>query len=219
MTDKKERAVVLREQGFTYAQISNLMDGVVSLDWCKRNLRDAPTNKPTFDSLVATLVDRANSTEGCSNKEATRIIKCLLDYTPTKDGIRHIKSLARKLGAVFTNPLKRVEGVAYEPKEYYVYAVEVDNIFIYIGKGYKSRWEHVVSGTSHVYELNRLHFTNQQVRIVALQDNLGSRQAHWFEQSCILKYQPEFNIRGSGNVFETESYELDERYGIIYDRK
>lgn len=193
------------------------MNGAVSLDWCKRNLKSTTIIKPDYSVLISILLDKSEL--GCTNKEATTIIKAHLDYAPTKDQIRYIKDLARKMGAVFTKPKKLTEGSLYQPNEYYVYAVEVDSSFIYIGKGYKERWQHTISGTSHVYELNRLHFTGQSVSIICLLDNLNSRQAHWFEQNCIVKYQPEFNIRGSGVIFETESYDLDEDYEIIYDGK
>lgn len=195
------------------------MHGAVSVDWCKRNLKSTTIIKPDYDVLIDTLVGKSQSELGCTNKEAAVIIKTYLEYAPTKDQIRYIKGLARKAGAVFTKSEKAYKNSLYLPNEYYVYAVEVDSSFIYIGKGYKERWQHTVSGTSHVYELNRLHFTEQAVRVICLLDNLNSRQAHWFEQNCIVKYQPEFNIRGSGVIFENESYDLDEDYEVIYDGK
>lgn len=39
MIDLKEQAAALRRQGLTYAQISSTLDGALSVDWCKRNLK------------------------------------------------------------------------------------------------------------------------------------------------------------------------------------
>lgn len=39
MTELKEKAIALRKVGLTYAQISSALNGAVSVDWCKRNLK------------------------------------------------------------------------------------------------------------------------------------------------------------------------------------
>ena len=39
-----------------------------------------------------------------------------------------------------------------------IYYAVYKNIIVYIGSGAPNRKNHVTSGTSHVYELNRLHF-------------------------------------------------------------
>lgn len=219
-TDIKEKAIALRKDGLTYKEIVIEMDGLVSLDWCKRNLKSKSVlNGERFDykNVVSLLVAKAASEEGCTNKEAVKIIESVLGCKPPKDRLRYLKDLARKQGAEFIKSIKATRVEAYQPSEYYVYAVEIDGVFIYIGKGYKTRWEHTVSGVSHVYELNRLHFDEQPLIVICLAQNLTSRQAHWFEQNCITKYNPEFNIRGSGEIFNTEDYQISEEYKLIYE--
>lgn len=54
--------------------------------------------------------------------------------------MRYLKDLARKQGVDFIKPTKAIRKALYQPVNYYVYAVEVAGIFIYIGKGYKGRW-------------------------------------------------------------------------------
>lgn len=222
MNEIREQAESLRKQGLTYKQIVSTLDGAVSVDWCKRNLKSTTVSqgdKVASRTIVDQLISKASSEFGCTNKEALKIAENVFGFKISKDRLRYLKDLARKEGVDFIKPTKAIRKALYQPVNYYVYAVEVAGIFIYIGKGYKARWEHTISGTSHVYELNRLHFHGKGVTIVCLLDGLDSRQDHWFEQSCILKYQPEFNIRGSGEVYNTESYELEEAYHVIYNLK
>lgn len=218
--DRKKIAQQLREEGLTYPQIVIATNGLVSLDFCKRNLKGKSVLKGErfdYNNLVSLLVAKASSEEGCTSKDAVKIIESVLGCKPSKDRLRYLKDLARKQGAVFTRPVKATRIEAYQPIEYYVYAVEIESVFIYIGKGYKARWEHTVSGVSHVYELNRLHFNEQPLTVVCLAENLTSRQAHWFEQKCIIKYSPAFNIRGSGEIFNIEDYQISEEYKLIYE--
>lgn len=219
----RERALDLRKKGLTYKEISSALDGAVSVDWCKRNLKDVSTARDSqtiIKNIVDALVNKASSDVGCSHKEARSIAAGIIGYYPTKDKLRYYKDLARKQGVEFGQEfIPEPLDVKYSPKDYYVYAVELDSRFVYIGKGYKERWKHCISGTSHVYELNKHHFCGTSLRIVCLADQLDSRQAHWFEQGCLNRYSPEFNIRGSGKIFHTEVYEVLEEYKVVYDGK
>ena len=49
--ETKQQAVLLREQGLTYKEISKLIP--VSIDWCKRNLNSTQTiRSKVFNSMI-----------------------------------------------------------------------------------------------------------------------------------------------------------------------
>lgn len=78
MIEIKEQAVALRKQGLTYAQISSALDGAVSVDWCKRNLK-AVEYKKTEDPILVEIIALAIRPEGCTNYELKGIV---LKYNP-----------------------------------------------------------------------------------------------------------------------------------------
>jgi hypothetical protein len=69
----KEQAVSLRKQGLTYAQISSALDGAVSVDWCKRNLKTVEYKKAD-DPILIEIIALALRPEGCTNYELTGIV-------------------------------------------------------------------------------------------------------------------------------------------------
>lgn len=73
MSDIKEQAKALREKGLTYKEISSALDGAVSVDWCKRNLKSVKKEKIT-DACIEELVREATRPEGISVYEANAII-------------------------------------------------------------------------------------------------------------------------------------------------
>lgn len=74
MTDEiKEKAVALRKQGLTYKQIVERVDGRVSVDWCKRNLK-AVEYKKAEDPILIEVIALALRPEGCTNYELTGIV-------------------------------------------------------------------------------------------------------------------------------------------------
>ena len=76
-----------------------------------------------------------------------------------------------------------------------VYFCYYKGAVVYIGKGRKGRNEHCNSGTSHVFELNKIYFTEGaevlDVKIVKLFSR--DSEASSFEKESILKYKPKFN--------------------------
>lgn len=93
--DLKEKAVALRQQGLTYKEISNELDGAVSIDWCKRNLKQIRT-PVVEDECVNAVIEKAIRPEGVSVYEANGIImehnKAL---TMTKSQMRTIREKAK----------------------------------------------------------------------------------------------------------------------------
>lgn len=96
MTDLnlKEQAVLLRQQGLTYREISSALNGAVSVDQCKRWLKGVSKSKPN-DACVEELVALGSRPEGVTEYEATGVI---FKYHPnaSKDKIRYIKSKAKE---------------------------------------------------------------------------------------------------------------------------
>lgn len=78
MTDIKEQAESLRKQGMTYKQISSTLDGAVSVDWCKRQLKGVEYKK-IEDPLLSEILILALRPEGCTNYELTGVV---MKYNP-----------------------------------------------------------------------------------------------------------------------------------------
>lgn len=76
---------------------------------------------------------------------------------------------------------------------YYVYAATHNNEIVYIGKGKESRYLHCASGSSHVYELNKLHFSGELVEVAILKDALTDTEATKLEREMIEEVRPAFN--------------------------
>ena len=77
-------------------------------------------------------------------------------------------------------------------KIYEVYLCKHEGIVVYVGQGYYNRHKHCNSGTSHVYELNKLHFQgvvfDVEVTILDSKDVAVKK-----ERELIKKYLPKFN--------------------------
>ena len=95
MIDLKQRATDLRQQGLTYVEISSALDGAVSVDWCKRNLKGV--KKPQHnDDCIAEIITLGTRPQGITDYEATGIIfKYYQDANTNK--IRYIKDRAKEL--------------------------------------------------------------------------------------------------------------------------
>lgn len=75
-----------------------------------------------------------------------------------------------------------------------VYICKYDGDIVYIGEGVFNRHKHCNSGTSHVYELNKLHFNGFSelfdVKVIYVDTK---EKASKLEKSLIDKYKPKFN--------------------------
>ena len=91
----KEKAVRLRQQGLTYPEISSSLNGAVSVDWCKRNLKGVLKSEQD-DECLNELIRLATRPEGVSVYEANGVImKYNKDRKLSKDQIRYIRNKAK----------------------------------------------------------------------------------------------------------------------------
>lgn len=81
---------------------------------------------------------------------------------------------------------------------YHCYSESGD--LLYVGAGKEGREEHVTSGVSHSYELNKLHFegTFVEVKIVKVFDNKAD--AFNCETDMIRTLNPKLNVKSTGKV-------------------
>lgn len=95
-TPIKERAIALRKQGLTYAQISSTLDGAVSVDWCKRNLKGSEGGSRERINLacVAEIIKLGVRPQGVMHYEANAIIK---KYYPEANDykLRYVRGKAK----------------------------------------------------------------------------------------------------------------------------
>lgn len=96
--------------------------------------------------------------------------------------------------------VKKVEIVKPTPEKparlttsHLVYAAKYDNEIVYIGSGVNGRERHCISGCSHVYALNKLHFAKEQVEVVVLGRFNTKEESLTVETSLIIEHKPRFN--------------------------
>ena len=70
----KAEATRLRQLGHKYKEISQLLNGRVSIDWCKKNLKEVKTPAVEDDQCLLDVIDLAIRPEGVSVYEANGII-------------------------------------------------------------------------------------------------------------------------------------------------
>lgn len=93
--DIKEQAKLLRKQGMTYRQISEHLNGALSIDWLKKNLKNVPKGEQE-DQCLEELISLATRPEGVSVYEANGVImKHNKDRVLSKDQIRYIRNKAK----------------------------------------------------------------------------------------------------------------------------
>lgn len=91
----KAEATRLRQLGYKYKEIAHLLGGVVSVDWCKRNLKQVKL-PVTEDACLNEIIQLATRPEGVSVYEANGvIIKHNKDIELTKEKMRQIRDKAK----------------------------------------------------------------------------------------------------------------------------
>jgi hypothetical protein len=75
----------------------------------------------------------------------------------------------------------------------YVYMVHFQSELLYIGKGKGLRYLHTVRGTSHVRELNELHFQGLKVDVSIYKDGISNMEAEILENKLISELLPKYN--------------------------
>ena len=76
-----------------------------------------------------------------------------------------------------------------------VYVCKHNDVIVYIGKGTKGRHKHCVSGCSHVFELNKIFFTEgvDSLDVSVVKELSSNQEAVELEKYLIGLYQPKFN--------------------------
>lgn len=91
----KQKAVSLRQQGLTYKEIVSALDGAVSVDWCKRNLKGV-TSVQKKDECLQELIALGVRPCGVTEYEANGVI-FKYHHNATKDKLRYIKDKAKEM--------------------------------------------------------------------------------------------------------------------------
>lgn len=87
-----------------------------------------------------------------------------------------------------------------------IYYTTYKDVIVYIGAGQPNRYKHTTSGVSHVYQLNKLHFTDpENVNTTILKGCVSLEEALEEETKLIKEFKPKFNNSGLSS---------DERYSI-----
>lgn len=76
-----------------------------------------------------------------------------------------------------------------------VYVCKHNGVIVYIGKGTKGRHKHCISGCSHVFELNKIFFTEgvDSLDVAVVKELSSNQEAMELEKYLIGLYQPKFN--------------------------
>ena len=113
-------------------------------------------------------------------------------------------------------------------KGYYeTYTCKYKGDVVYIGQGRKGRHKHCNSGTSHVYELNKIHFLEGEdaLQVEVVKTNPSEKLSKEFEKGMIQKYRPKFNKvylnnkDREDNVIKSNAIRKDVKDFITSDRK
>lgn len=91
----KQKAISLRQQGFTYKEIVSALDGAVSVDWCKKNLKGV-TRTQKKDECLQELIALGVRPCGVTEYEASKLI-FKYHHNATKDKLRYIKDKAKEM--------------------------------------------------------------------------------------------------------------------------
>ena len=90
-----------------------------------------------------------------------------------------------------------------------------DDEYLYIGSGKSGRHKHCLSGTSHVYELNKMHFDKEEYFVNVIATGLDKDESLRIEQEMILNLNPAFNKVGKKvepDDVDFNNYEEVKRY-------
>lgn len=99
-----------------------------------------------------------------------------------------------------------------------VYVCKLNDEIVYVGKGKLGRHKHCNSGTSHVFELNKIYFTegSNVLAVNVVRYFKTDEEARKYEKLLISKYNPKFNkaLTGNCNKASTSSESLKMRREI-----
>lgn len=97
MNNVLEEAKKLREQGLSYPQIVKTLEGKISLDQCKRNLKGVKKAETNDEALLKELIALSTRPEGCTNYEANALIyQHKRGETVTMDDTKNIRKKVKR---------------------------------------------------------------------------------------------------------------------------
>lgn len=176
----KEKAIELRRKGTPYREIAEQLN--LSLTWCKVNLQEIPSssarNGVTEEERESAIKLREN---GWSYLDVSRDLD--LPYRWCKTNLKDVVILR-----------KREYPKSSSDKQFVVYIAHDGSDAVYVGEGKHNREQHVNSGVSHVYELNKDHFNglSYAVEVIYLKDK---ETAEELEDIFIEEFKPKYNRR------------------------
>lgn len=102
---------------------------------------------------------------------------------------------------------------------YEVYMCKVDGEIVYVGQGQVGRSRHCVSGISHVYGLNKLHFSEMRdsVEVDVVKFFLSKDDALKLELDLIKKHLPRFNTVHKPNAHKNDLKNFSHYRKIMLD--
>ena len=102
---------------------------------------------------------------------------------------------------------------------YEVYMCKVNGEIVYIGQGKVGRSRHCVSGISHVYELNRMHFSEMRnsVEVEIVKFFVSKDDALKLELDLIKKHLPRFNTVHKPSAHKNDLKNSNHYRRIMFD--
>lgn len=94
MSELEQQATELRKQGLSYKEISTTLDGALSIDWCKKNLKSIPKGEKQ-DPCMQELITLAQRPQGLQEYEAVGIMFKHNEHV-TQNQINYMKDKVRK---------------------------------------------------------------------------------------------------------------------------
>lgn len=91
-----------------------------------------------------------------------------------------------------------------KPEGYYVYCAVLGEDVVYVGMGTGHRYEHINSGISACYALNKMHFDGIKFNVFILYSGLSSEQALLLEKEETMRIDPKYNIVNKRRVYMNE---------------
>lgn len=137
-------------------------------------------------------------TEGKTYPEIVSILGCSLAWC--KLNLRGVEGWRKDRMVKRARHFKRKARVQREytmPKGYYIYCAVINEEVVYVGMGKGYRCEHINSGISQCYHLNKAHFEGDVFNIFILHEGLTEEGAKGMELEEIRRMAPRFNIRGN----------------------
>jgi hypothetical protein len=158
-----------------------------------------------IEKRSAEIKERSNA---ISNKCSVRKV-----LTPTQDIMRVLNAKQYPISA---SKVKKNNLLT----KYIVYAAKHKDEIVYIGSGVNGREKHCISGCSHVYELNKLHFKKADISIHVLDRFMTKEESLVAEKELISEYKPKYNVRDhpySNWMFQFEVISKWEKYFKVVD--